>query len=501
MFRIKTFALIQVLLLAFVATGNTVPSAFASGDDTDELHGTIEALPGSGFIGDWTVSGTTVHVTSSTRIKQEHGQVAIGARVEVKGGRQSNGSMDASTIEVESGTGGGDDNGGGGDDDNGSDDEIHGMIASLPSGGLIGDWVVGSRTVHVSASTSIETEHGQVAIGASVEVHGVPQSDGSLDATRIEVNPSNGGGSSSGEAKFYGTVDSLPSGDLVGMWMVSGRAVRVEASTVIEREHGVAPGVGSYVEVEGNQQQDGSIAARKVEVKTGTGGSGSSSTGYIEIRGSVATLPASGFAGEWIVGSQRVNVTASTVIEQRGITIQRGTLVEVRGNGRADGSIDAAHIETKASSGSSRYSKFYGTIESMPTSGLQGAWVIAGRTVTVSASTRLQQELGRFAVGAYVEVKGKQQADGSIAAVKIEVKSGAGSTGGTGYIEFKGTIEQLPQGGFTGDWTVSGRTVHVPSGVRLRQRDGQVRIGARVEVEGNLRTDGSVDASKIDVKN
>ena len=52
MLRFRTFALIQVLLLAFVATGSLAPSVLASGDDSDELHGTVETLPGSGFIGD-----------------------------------------------------------------------------------------------------------------------------------------------------------------------------------------------------------------------------------------------------------------------------------------------------------------------------------------------------------------------------------------------------------------------------------------------------------------
>ena len=86
--------------------------------------------------------------------------------------------------------GGGDDGGGGGGDDGGGgggETSFEGAIESLPGGGLIGDWLVAGRIVHVSASTEIRDDHGPVVIGAQVEVRGTPQPDGSTNATRIEV--------------------------------------------------------------------------------------------------------------------------------------------------------------------------------------------------------------------------------------------------------------------------------------------------------------------------
>lgn len=521
----KAIILLHTIILGLVALGASTPSVLASGDDDGdaELHGTIEQLPASGLIGDWRVSGRTVHVSSSTEIKQEHGQAAVGARVEVKGDGQSDGSIDARKIEVESsasgggsgddsGGGSGDDSGGGSDDgpghdsgdDNGHDaNEIHGTIEQLPASGLIGDWLVSGRTVHVSASTLVKQEHGQAVVGASVEVKGSPQSDGSIAATTIEVNSSNSGGSTGGEAKFFGTVESLPQSGLVGMWSVSGRTVRVTETTTVSREHGVAPGIGSYVKVEGAQQADGSIVARELEVKTaGSPATSNSSAGYIELKARVDVLPASGLVGEWMVGGRTVLVSSATAIKQKRSGVQIGSLVEVRGNMREDGAVDANRVEMKSSKGRGGASKFYGTIESMPSNGFAGTWTIAGRSVEVSASTVVEQNLGQAAVGAYVEVKGSLRADGTLAASKIEVKSGSGNpTGSSGYIEFKGTIESLPQSGRTGEWRVSGRRVFVSSGTRIRERDGQIRIGARVEVEGNQRTDGSVDAAKVDVKN
>lgn len=47
---------------------------------------------------------------------------------------------------------------------------------------------------------------------------------------------------------------------------------------------------------------------------------------------------------------------------------------------------------------------FYGLIESRPTDGDQGAWVIGGRQITVTERTKLKQDDGPLAVGACVEV-------------------------------------------------------------------------------------------------
>lgn len=506
--RLTAAAVVAVLLGALHAD-----RAMARGDDDFDFEGTIQSLPSGGLVGDWVVGGRTVHVTSSTEVRQDDGPAVVGAYVEVRGELLADNSVDAERVEVESGSGG---NGGGSGDDNGNDDEIHGTIQSLPSGGLIGDWVVSGRTVHVSASTSIEQEHGAAVVGASVEVHGAPQSDGSLAATRIEVNPTNGGGNpngggspTGGHAKFFGTVESLPQGGLVGTWTVSSRAVRVTESTVVEREHGVAPAVGSYVEVEGAQLADGSIRASKVEVKTGgsggSGGSGGGSTppasgsGYVSFRSTIDELPSGGLVGEWTVGGRTVFVTAATRIKKPA-RARQGAPVEVRGNQRADGSIDASRVDLKSSRGGGGghgTSSFYGTVEAMPFSGFVGEWLVAGRAVVVTASTFVDQEHGRAAVGAYVEVKGAVRSDGSFAATKIEIKAGAGGVGSSGYIEFYGTVERMPASGLVGEWVVSGRTVHVAQGIRVRQRHGPFRVGGRVEIEGNQRSDGSVDATSI----
>src|SRR5262245_40984027 len=168
----KCFSIIAFFTLV---VGGFSFGVLADHDDENEVEfrGVIESLPNTpGFIGDWRVSGRTVHVTSATRIEQEDGHVALGASVKVEGRARSDNSIDAKEIEVK----------GAGDDDDDDDDnqvEFKGTIESLPSTpGFIGDWRVGGRTIHVSPATRIETEHGPVVVGAFVEIKGTLRADG-----------------------------------------------------------------------------------------------------------------------------------------------------------------------------------------------------------------------------------------------------------------------------------------------------------------------------------
>src|SRR5581483_112853 len=160
------------LMLALVPVG----SAFA--DEGTKLTGIIQSLPTTpGWVGDWVVSGRTIHVSSWTQIKQEHGAIAVGVTVEVKGTLQADGSINATEIETKSSNGGG----------NGQKEKFYGTIESLPATpGWIGDWVVSGRTVHVSAATKLKFKYTQPALGQTVEVKGFLLADNSVNASKIE---------------------------------------------------------------------------------------------------------------------------------------------------------------------------------------------------------------------------------------------------------------------------------------------------------------------------
>lgn len=376
------------------------------GDSEVDFTGTIESLPSTtGFIGDWKVSGRTVHVTSATRLEAEHGVIAVGSRVKVEGQARSDASVDAKEIKVVSS---------GGDDDGDGENELEfkGTVQSLPAtAGLVGDWKVSGRTVHVTAATHIEQEHGAIAVGVTVKVEGTQRTDGSIDAKEIDAEQAES------EIKFTGIIESLPStAGFIGDWKVGGRTVHVTSATRIEAEDGPVA-VGVMVEVEGAQRADGSIDATQIEIKANVA----------ELQGTIERLPGTaGFIGDWKVSGRTVHVGATTRINQEHGAPAVGALVEVKGSLRADGSIDATSIEVKSGAGGTSEgdsTSFRGAIQSLPASGsLMGDWTISSRLVHVVSSTKLKSQHGAFAVGATVKVKGIMMADGSTVATKIQVK-------------------------------------------------------------------------------
>jgi hypothetical protein len=63
-----------------------------------------------------------------------------------------------------------------------------------------------------------------------------------------------------------------------------------------------------------------------------------------------------------------------------------------------------------------------GVVEAMPADGMVGTWQIGGKTVQVTETTRIDQEMGELAIGVAVEVEGLAQPDGSIVASELEVE-------------------------------------------------------------------------------
>lgn len=229
------------------------PTGKGGGEAGIRFKGTVESFP-AGLVGDWRVGGRTIHVSPQCELAQEIGPVAIGAFVEILGQMLSDGSMNATKIEVTSNPAGGD----------GRDDLI-GAIESLPVGSaLLGDWQVGGHTVHVTASTIINTEHGAIALGAAVEVTGTVQSDNSIDAARIEVNPGISDGTGD-PVTVKGAIENMPVGTLIGDWTVNGSTIHVTSKTKLKGYYGGGFGVGVRVKVKGIKNADGSVEANKIQ--------------------------------------------------------------------------------------------------------------------------------------------------------------------------------------------------------------------------------------------
>lgn len=415
-------------LITAKASASGVTAAVTEDDDDDddegdfEFRGVIEALPNTpGFIGDWTVSGRTVRVGSATEIEQEDGQVMVGATVEVEGFVQTDNSVMAKEIEVESGPG--------------NEFEFEGVVEVLPDTmGRIGDWTVSGTVVHVSAATMIKQEGAPVAVGVKVEVEGSKRADGSVDAFQIEVEDDIDDDDDDGDVEFKGAIESLPdTPGRIGEWSVGGRKVNVTAATKIN-PNAASVAVGFVVEVEGIKRMDAQgsvIDAKEIEVKNRGGAGGN----FVQFHGTVETLPGTpGQIGVWTVSGRMVNVTANTKIEMDGFPVAVGSKVEVKGALNADGSINAAKIEVEDRDDVDDEFEFKGVIEMLPsTPDLVGDWKVSGRTVRVNAATEIERDYGMVMVGAFVEVEGALQADNSVIAAEIEVKQGRA---GGAYMNF-----------------------------------------------------------------
>ncbi|WP_376788529.1 DUF5666 domain-containing protein [Thermoflexus sp.] len=176
--------------------------------------------------------------------------------------------------------------------------------------------------------------------------------------------------------------------------------------------------------------------------------------------------------------------------------LQIGSRVEVEGI-PVDGAWNATTIRVRSSSGSVTGTaggtmvsplptpipqiEFKGVVEAV----LPNGYRIAGRTVVVTATTRIEGPIG---VGVWVEVKGVLQSDGTILAFQIH-----GEEEKLQEVEFKGVVEEiLPDG-----YRIAGRTVRVDGNTRI---DGPITLGAWVEVKGVLQGDGSIRALRIQLE-
>lgn len=384
-----------------------------------ELMGFVLQLPEGGLVGDWKVNDVTVHVTADTTIDQTQGRVAVGALVKVRGTHAEDRTVNATRIEVVATPG--------------SRGELVGIVRALPEGGLIGVWTVNMTTVHVTDRTEIDQERGRVVVGAIVRAKGERQADGSLNAMDIEVIVSPARGSL---VKFYGVVQALPSariksatkatlaGSLVGDWKVGDVVVHVSADTEIDEEHG-AVAVGALVEVSGVRRPDGSVDARRIEVKMPR----PSSETPVAFPGVVDRLPESGLVGEWLVSGRRVQVTEATQIDQEHGAAAVGAYVQVKGVLGTDGVVRARQIEVKGRPevGGGVFVRFRGVVDAVttPQDGKYDVRVKVSdtdyRIVHAGPRTQVDTEQGALEVGKTVAVKGIRQADASVDATSIEV--------------------------------------------------------------------------------
>ena len=466
------------------------------GDGGRDFKGLVQSLPASGFVGNWMVGGSPVVVTISTEVRADDGPLVIGACVEVKGQILGIQGVLASEVRTQklSDCGQVEQN----------NIDFTAVVQSLPAGGL-GTWMIGGQSVLVTALTVVKQSSPAIAAGTCVEVKGMRNADSSVTASEIDAQSGSACGLTTGNqtVDLVGVVQSVPASGTIGDFVVSGQTVHVTAATTVKS----AITIGECVEVKGQRNADSSIAASEIDADSN---SACGITGVpVDFQGTVQQLPASGLSGDWMVAALTIHVTAATRIEQDQGPVAVGSCVEVKGQGLADGSVNATQIEIRSSSAGCGATpppaeqEFLGLVQTLPATGLTGDWTVSGRTVHVTLSTNIQQQDSVVAVGACVDVEGSVQTDNSLAATRIDVRPAtacAAAIGGV-TVDFDGTIAKLPAGGTTGDWLVGTTSVHVLPGTSLQQDEGgTLAVGQCVEVKGQMLADQTVDALSIESK-
>lgn len=227
---------------------------------------------------------------------------------------------------------------GGENNNNNEGGQLEGVIESLPPGpGLVGDWVVSGVKVHVTASTEIDQEGGPVAVGASVDVEGTAEADGSITADQISVQETSDD-DEFGDIQFEGTIQALPASGLVGDWTVSGIKVHVTTAT----ELGGSFAVGTAVQVEGLLEVDGSVTASQIEAQDQNDDDNEISATLDGVLQHLPNTP--GHVGTWTVSTQTVRVMKGTRIVTHGHQLTKGTHLKVKGAWRHSGTIRATKV-------------------------------------------------------------------------------------------------------------------------------------------------------------
>jgi hypothetical protein len=227
------------------------------------------------------------------------------------------------------------------------------------------------------------------------------------------------------ESKLYGVIEKMPENGLNGTWIINGNKVLVSDRTRIKEKHGRVA-VGRYVEAEGVRNGD-NFTAYKIEVERSREFRSDDRRGSSKFYGTVEALPQAGMNGAWKIDGREVVVTRNTRIKEKYDKLKIGSSVEVEGVRNGD-SFTAYEIEVERSresrSDDRRSStKFYGTVEALPQTGMNGVWKIDGREVVVTRNTRIKEEYGKLKIGSSVEVEGRL-IDNTFTADEIEVKSG-----------------------------------------------------------------------------
>jgi len=393
------------------------------------------------------VNGTTYNTDNATFTKD--GQAAtqddfsVGQVVLVKGSIDDDGgNATADTVEF--------------------DDAVEGPVASHNT--TTGEFVVLGQTVRITPTTSFDDTPpcpADLTLAVAVEVSGLTDTNGVVDATRIECRD----GTWDGVMEVNGLVSGHDAGAMT--FMIN--ALEVDYSATAAIDDFPTAGVindGDPVEAKGTAFDGTTLDATRVEYK---GNRFANDEGdHIEIEGFITRFVS---ATDFDISGLPVTTTGSTTYEG-GTAADLGPNLKVEAEGEfdANGVLVATKVEIKAATAV----RVTGSLDSVSGSTL----TILGITVnTDSLTTRFEDKsdsdvdpmgVGDLNTDDYVEIRGQEQPVGQITAIIVEREDPDTRTELRGFVEVGGKNEP--------NLTVLGVTIVTTGGTVYRDSRGGTEV-------------------------
>ncbi len=381
-------------LLAFLVGVPALPAQAQSAAGLEvKFAGVIQAVPAApGYpVGVWRVAGREITVNASTRIQPRGVVAAVGMWADVSARRGADGALTAQQVMVMP-----------------AEVRIKGPIGAKPADPTgLGDWTIAGLKITVNADTKISQRGGALDVGNWAEVFATKTGAG-LVALRMR------GIERQEDVDIFGAIESFSD----TQWVLSGIPVTVVTSTLILG----TPAVDLLAQAGAALQEDGSLLALRLKVSAKEP---DSQRQPVAFDGTVEALPTNGLVGQWTISGKQVTVSSATAVNQAKGLAAVGAKVHVVGWQVGERITATLIVVLESPTPGGQFVRFVGPIEKLPDNGLIGDWQVAGRTVRVTANTRLADP--RFAkIGAIAEIGGVQGTDGVVTAAWIKIAPKAG---------------------------------------------------------------------------
>lgn len=287
--------------------------------------------------------------------------------------------------------------------------KIRGQISALNT--TTNTFTIGTVTVNY-AGAQVSPNTGALAVGGFIKVRSTLNAIGNtVTATRVQVVGSRPFGfADGGRSELEGVVTDFVS---LSQFKVSGIAVNASNASFV-RGQAASIGNGTRLEVKGVYSND-VITASKVKFEDSVGAD------EFELHGVVSNFTS---LSNFVVRGMTVDASGSDVLFERGVAseVANGRLIEVEGSiaSTAGGSIlRATKVKFEDSTLGAGEFEFKGSVISI--SG--DTMVVGARTVTLTSGTVFRRMTkAQIVAGAFLEIKGQVQSDGSVVAERISLE-------------------------------------------------------------------------------